>query len=329
MEEKDPQTKLFASLKSIYVTIKRVFTHPVVQTIAILLALAFAVYYFVDQYDSIKNYLSEIVFNTQKLLWALTLTIIATFLGCIRWWAFLSWLGVKSNWIEISKYYAISTLSKYIPGFIWQYASRTLYMEKFKIPIKTVGTAIAAEFLLITTVGGIISSITFLFVPLSFNTQNYLLIAIIILILLILFTVFFPKIISKLYRLLRQEEPKYQPKYYWISILLIFSGWLVMSCVYWLIVNSLDVQNFSLLSAIFFNSTSFTISNLMIPVPNGLVVREAVLVLLGGGFYSDISMVLSSTLFRLLILFAESIIALLFFIISSIIRKKNTASIVH
>jgi hypothetical protein len=67
----------------------------------------------------------------------------------------------------------------------------------------------------------------------------------------------------------------------------------------------------------------------MIPVPNGLVVREAVLVLLGGDFYSDISMVLSSTLFRLLILFAESIIALFFFAISSIIRKKNPASIEH
>ena len=327
--EKNLRTKILASVKSLCVFLKRIFTHPAVQTIAIFLVVAFAIYYFIDQYDSIKNYLLKKNFNIHYLMWALLLTIFATFLGCIRWWALLSWLGVKSDWIEISKYYALSTLSKYIPGFIWQYASRTLYMENFKIPIKTIGTAIAAEFFLITSVGGVLSNLTFFFVQLSFKNQNYFLLVLVILPLISLFIIFFQKIINKIYRLIRQKEPVYQPKYYWISILLIFSGWILMSCAYWFIVYFLDVQDFSFLTAIFFNSTSFTIGNLVIPIPNGLIIRETILVLLGGELYNEISMVLSSTIFRLLILVAESAIALLFFVISFILRKRNPSSIDH
>ena len=325
-EEKNVRTKIVEVVKSLYVIVKRIFTHPVVQVIAIILTVAFVTYYFITQYESIRNALSEIRFSITKLLWALLLTIIAAFLGCLRWWALLSWLGVKRNWIEISKYYGISTLSKYIPGFIWQYASRTLYMENFKIPIKLIGTAIAAEFVLITAVGGLISSLTFFLVPLGYKTNYLTLLILGLLLLLSLFIIFFQKIVGNLFTLFRQEKPVYQPKYYWMSIILIFTGWITMSGVYWFIVNALDIQNFSFLTAIFFNATSFTIGNLVIPIPNGLIIRETILVLLGGDIYTEISMVLSSTIFRLLIIIAESVVALLFFAISSIIRSKNRSS---
>jgi hypothetical protein len=318
---KELRSKLLAILKSSFITIKRIFTHPAFQTIAIILTIAFAIYYFVNQYDSIKSHLSESDFSTPNLIWALLLTIFATFLGCIRWWTLLSWLGVKSNWIEVSKYYALSTLSKYIPGFIWQYASRALYMENFSIPIKTIGTAIATEFLLITSIGGILSSLTFLYIPLSFKTQNLALLAMIIFLFLSKFINLFPKIISKIFFLFQKEEPVFQRKFYWFSIILILTGWLVMSCSYWFIVNSQNLQNFSLLTAVFYNSTSFTIGNLAIPLQNGLIIRETILVIIGRDSYNEISMVLSSMIFRLLILLAESIMALLFFSILSFFQK--------
>jgi glycosyltransferase 2 family protein len=326
-KDKDLKTKLIINLKSTYFVLKRIFTNPAVQTIVIIFTLAFAIYYFVNQYDSIKSQLLEIDFSTQYLLWALLLTILATFLGCIRWWALLSWLGEKRNWIEVSKYYALTTLSKYIPGFIWQYASRAFYMENLSIPIKTIGTAIAAEFLLITSIGGILSSLTFLIIPVGFKTQNLVIIAMIILLLLTIFIIFFPKIISKIYCLFQKKELAFQPKFYWVSILLILIGWLVMSCVYWFILNSQNAHNLSLLTAIYFNSTSFTIGNLVIPIPNGLIIRETILINLGRDSFNEISMVLSSTTFRLLILLAESIVALLFFAISLIFQKKITPSI--
>jgi glycosyltransferase 2 family protein len=327
MKNKRFKTRFIAGLKSVYIFTRRVFTHPAVQIIAVLLAVSFAFYYFIDQYSSIKNYLSEIEVNSFKLLWALLLTVFATFLGCIRWWVLLTWLGVKRDCIETSKYYALSTLSKYIPGFIWQYASRTLYMENLKIPLKTIGIAIASEFLLITSVGGILSSLTFFLEPLYVNINSFILPVLAFFIFFLFVIVFFQKISGFFLSLFNQEVPAYRPKSYWMSIALIISGWLIMSLAYWFIVCAVDTQNFSFLTAIFFNSTSFTIGNILIPIPNGLIIRETILVLLGGDFYNEISMVMSSILFRLLILIAESIITLLFFALSNILRKKKSLHI--
>lgn len=317
--------KYLSQLKTLYISVRKIFKHPIAQFAIILLTIIFIAYFVTNQYKSIRTYISDTSFDLHKLLLALISTVIATLLGNIRWWTLLSWLGKKTDFLEISKYFSLSTLSKYIPGFIWQYASRTFYMEKFKIPISLIGFAIASEYILITAVGGILSSLTYLLTSPHRLTTNQVLLAIIIILFLSIFIAYYPIIIKRFSHLLKIKIPNLQIIYYGSSLILIVVGWTVMSIAYWLIVNALNIQDFSFLTAFFYNATSFTIGNLVIFIPNGIIVRETVLVFLGGGLYNKIPMVISSALFRILILLSELVSALLFLGFTEI-RKIKKAS---
>ena len=296
---------------------------PYIKIIVLILLFIFSFIYLENQYDEIVNIIQTTEINKNNIFIALFLVLLTIFQGTLTWRAILSWLNFKKPWGESAKGYAISSLAKYIPGFIWQYTGRVYFSHELSIPIKVIGYAIFAEFLLSILDGSIIACFSYILSDLQYFQHSYFnLIITGILILFILALVLLPRIFRKVFNKSEDEKNILLIKYYYLSILFNISGWILMGFSYWLIVSSLEIPKIPFISAMFMHSASFVAGSIALPVPNGLVIREAVLALLNNNIINDNFFILSSIIFRILILLGEIIFT---FIIISIqfIRSRD------
>lgn len=304
--------------------IKRIFNKPKVKFIIIIIIAFFAIYYFYVRYEEIQNLIQNLNLNYSLLILGLVIVVINTLLGVTNWWLIISWLGYKNKWIDIVKGYSISTLAKYIPGSIWQYAGRAYFMQEFSIPAKVVGVAIFTEFLIITFNGIILAGITTLLTQLDFYIKTIIFQSVLFSLAIIsfIFLILYPKMVKLFIKRINLDFTKLDNKFYMLVNIFSFLGWILMGSAYWLISMSFGMLNLDYPTALFFHSAAFVSGNIVLFIPNGLVVREALLIMLGKGYFDETLLVFSSLVFRLVILISE-IITTSFILIVSINGKYN------
>ena len=304
------------------------FRKPIIKVLISFLIIVFVLIYFVSNYHELAYVVREIKPNYLFVFLALFFSFITVCIGTFTWWFILSWLGYRRNVLAIVKGYALAGLAKYIPGFVWQYAGRSYYLIDHKIPMKTIGLAIVLEFLMVTALGGILSSASYLIVGYKIIESSSMinLLIITLMIALIMFVLFLPKIFISLTNKQTNQKNRLDNQFYWVAVIINFTGWIILSLAYSLIIASLRVENISFPIALFLHSTNFFIGNLFLPIPNGLVVREAIIVFLAKDLANEYSLILSSLLLRMAILFSEILLVVTLHIFSMMFPGNTQSS---
>ena len=324
--------KLFSSLRSrfpkdfidrtilFFRKLISVFTIPAVKAVFLSIALIFSAMYFITQYKELLEAIGSLKFNLSLILLATGLIIATVFLGTLTWWSLLSFFGFKNEWRRSAKAYANSAVAKYIPGYIWQFAGRAYFSNELNIPIKYIGVGLAIELITTTLIGGILAGITYLIIGLQSPELNMPVSIVTMLTTLVLLLVLLaiPTILNRLTKNRHKESIKNNKKFYFHGAIFNTLGWLLMGLAFLNILRSLGIFQVSYLFALFFHTTSFVAGTLAVPFPNGLVIRETILVLLGRDTFSEELIIISSLLFRLLILSAEVFVVLVMSITSKI-----------
>lgn len=295
--------------------------NPILKAIITGVIIIFASAYFITNFQEVSSLLVGININIIQLIIALALVIFSVLIGTITWWMILSWLGYQKNFLKIIRSYTFSNLAKYIPGFVWQYASRTIFLQNVNIPLNIIAGAIVIEFILVTSIGGIFSCVSFFAYGnqiVQFNIYQNL-IVLLIFIILILIILFIPKIIDLIFN---NDEIQLTKRYYILAICINMSGWFIMSLAYLLISSSLGISNINLIFAVFLHSTNFFIGNLFLPIPNGLLIREAIIIFIAKNLINQNLLILTSILFRIMIFSSEVILTLYLYLHSKLLRIK-------
>ena len=265
---------------------------------------------FVYRYSSdIINVAGQLRINAGRVLlsWFI-LSIIYLFIGTTSWWCILKGLGESPGWITSAHIQLTSTLAKYVPGYIWQYVGKAVMSKEMGITSFVSGTAMALELGQTLLLGAGIAFLTFS-TPSSLGIgglEKIQKVAFPFGILIILGSVItawiFPFIAPKAFK----AKPL-RPEFLFASVILITMGWFMLSFSFWLLGTSLtplitahDLQTF-----VFATSLSIVTSILFLLAPNGLGVREGVLVFVLGSVLSIPLAIVFAAAARLLVTICE------------------------
>jgi len=311
---------LFRYFKRFYEFIKK----PFVKVIIIFIIFVFSGFYLINQFNELSDTLANLKVELPILFIALALIVFTVIMGTLSWWSILSGLDYHRSWVLTAEGYAYSSLAKYIPGFIWQFAGRAFFSEQLSIPLKFIGVGISLELLLTTLIGGLLASLTYLFGGYQNFPENSVVIITVIIItcLLIFLLIKLPGYIEKILQKYLGDVEKLYKRAFYLGELFNFTGWILMSSAYYLIISSFGIKDFPFLSAVFFHTTSFVAGTIALPFPNGLIIREATLILIGQEILGEHILVVSSVIFRIMILIGEGFVTLFLFVFSRLMNKK-------
>ncbi len=246
-----------------------------------LLALGFVIYLLIKNFAALKVLLGTISISYSYILFAfIILVFVVVVIGGTSWQFINIGLGQTISWFDAVSIQLISNVSKYIPGTIWQYASKTHLSYKKGIRIKASSLAMVIEFGLTVLIG---LCLMFLFFPqkiggievsdhIIYLTRAFGLLGIVI----SLTAEFWGRVIFS--RFLKGQVD-YKPYGLLFSSVLILVGWILSVFAFRLISLGLDNSISLSISDYFFAYTSSLIGGLLvIPVPNGVGIREGIMV---------------------------------------------------
>ncbi len=299
----------------------RVKRHPKLERAAgsalVAVSAAFLSLYVIKSWPEIRPYLSHI--NLWLLAAGQLCTLVALFLGALMWALIQQGAGLGFSWQEGIAIHLKSGITKYIPGYAWQYLSKAYLSRKRNAPAKNIMLAMLTELILLI-IGGVALAAVWGTVTSyrqqifeSIPTGGWWFIAVVSVLGAALAIVLF----SRLTAINRQIHS-------WAALGLAFLGWMVLALAAWLIARSVypvPIRELSqFVPALVFSSI---ISLLVIFVPGGLGVRETALAFLLSGSLPMAIAVLVSILVRLSIIIAE---VLGFILVVRLLPSKNEIS---
>lgn len=254
-------------------------------------------------WSQVKPYLQQI--EPIYLLLGQLCTVIALALGAIVWGLVQRSFGLGFGWKESIAIHIASGITKYIPGYAWQYMSKGYLSRERGGTYGTIGYAILTEFVLLIA-GGVAIAAGWGWAighPWEFAQSAPLWIWPATTIAAMLFTggwILFSK------RLATQRRWHYTAGHLWLAVLVAGAGWLLFAAAAWFMARSLypvapnDFPQYAVALIV-----SGIVSILVIIVPGGLGVRETALsVLLIGTVPLSVAIIIS-ILVRLSIVIGE------------------------
>ena len=228
--------------------------------------------------------------------------------GGLAWILILKALGQKIYIIEGLKIQNYANISKYIPGFLWPYASKVYLSKKVGIIEKISGLSILLEFFLLIFVGFFVSLFFFPkdilsnYPYLKENSLSLQVLGIGLLLLILIIIIFQFGLIQRKLKL----SFFFKKELLLISSLLLCLNWLGLGIGLWLISKSIYTLTSNNIGYFVFSfAVSMIAGILILPVPNGVGVRESIMVfLLSTQLPSSIAVILA-VLSRLLIIIGE------------------------
>lgn len=236
------------------------------------------------------NNTTQLTFHSPFLLILSFLLMVFTFvIQYLNWKIILEGVGQKLHWLDVTRGYAISSVSRNIPGGIWGYVSRSEWLlRNFGIPFYQSGAASVVEIIVSISSSFLIIGFTSL---LTNGIRTRFLVG---------FSIFIPLVIMILigrlgsiyeFRIFNRKIPnpiwKFPSKTWLLSNLIFIVQWILYGLVLWLIIKSvtaIPVINggivFDLIGAIFAFAFAWCIGFLIPFIPGGLGVRELILSIL-------------------------------------------------
>ena len=278
---------------------------------AVAFLIIYAVFFISNQYYGLRDTVSNLTPNLPLLMFSSAILLISVLLSGNPWRQLIIAFGYTFPWIDIARAQMLSMLGKYIPGHIWNYSSKVYLSYKLGFPIKRSGLAVIIEMLITYLIA---VGLFLIFIPkaiFSISSTGLLIIRLIgaaVLILLVLI----PLCLSKFLK-----EKAFIPfPFKLIIVILIRAGlWILSSYAFITLILSLGYPQISLPAAIAVITSSFFVGFLAIFAPDGLVIREAIIILLLRGLITTPEATLISLAFRFQLIVVEFLSVLIVLII--------------
>ncbi len=240
-------------------------------------------------------------------------TLAAFWLGALGWWLLLCSLQGQIDLRMALFAHLISNMTKYVPGYVWQFLSKAHLTHKMEIPKRVIGVAILGELVLVTSIGMVTGAIVVSVYPLDIALflRHFMLIgglaAAIGIVLL--------PLLWKYIAVFLELEISLRIRAYWYAVLVIWVGWLCFGISFWFLGASLVPAEFSTWPIFLFSIVASSLLSLLIPLlPGGLGVRESALTFLLSPFLGTGVSALIATLSRVTWFLSEAAAAGLVYI---------------
>jgi len=291
-----------------------------VKRIAALFLVIYSIYFIYNQYNNLKDSFSTLSINSPLLILSSLIIIITLILSIFSWNTVIAAFGYTYSWIDIARAQMLSSIGKYIPGHIWNYSSKVYLSNKLGLPIKISGIVILVE-IIITYLLAICLLLVFVPVSIFPNISNGAVILIrVIGIIVLVSLVLAPSLIS---RYGKQTEHIKKPKKLYNSILLRAAIWTLSSYAFNLLILSLGYTNIGMPTSISVITSSFFVGFLAIITPDGIVVREAIIIFMLRKILSEPDATILSLFFRFQLVILEFFMILIVLIIWKIRKTRS------
>lgn len=283
---------------------------PAVKVLFLVIALAFAVWAVISQWDNIRDALTRL--DGGILAITTVLAIIYVFVTMLSWREILVDLGTDISVRDASKLFFISQLGKYVPGGVWNYLAVVEMGAQREIPRRRSLSAMVVSVLVSIVSAGLLAVPGLAFtghVPLS---QSAWLFALLPVVIVFLIPPVLNRVIAFALRLARRPPLEHPLSGAGIlkSTLYALLGWLISGTVVWLIAVQLgmpaSVPSFLLAAGGY--SLSWAIGFIVFFMPAGLGVREVVLAAMLAGFLGPGELIVVVLLARVLSTIADVVL---------------------
>lgn len=276
-------------------------------------ALFFAVYYVFRQYGSIKTLLINGQIQINRIVFSNLFVFGVVSLGIALWWLTLSGFGIRLGILKAARIHILSTLAKYIPGAIWQISGKTYLSFSEGVPVKITGFGIAIEIGLSLLSGMgfalmLTPLVTLEFLPITHEVVILLQLVGVSLIVLIIAS---PWIIARVVKTTVKQHNLAASPFYWLgAVVVIVFAWAMLSASLYFSTSALGLPGLSFFECVLVICGSYVAGILVFFVPNGIVVREAVMVALLPIGYDSGGAILLSIFARVQVVFGEILLGL-------------------
>jgi glycosyltransferase 2 family protein len=292
---------------------KEVFENIWIKRIALTLVIIYSVWFLITQYNDLKESTKNITINYPLILLSMLIILITLVMNVYSLKQIISALGFKLTWMEIARVQMLSSLGKYIPGHIWNYSSKVYLLNKLGLPIKVSGSVVVFE-ILITYLFAI--SLFSIFIPQSIIPEAIRAFSLFIRAfggITFIFLIITPFIGNRLFG---PDLKIPYPLKMTAAMLIRAFIWVISSFAFLLLSFSLGFSNLDLAIAISAITTAFFAGFIAVFTPDGLIVRESVLVFFLDHLITSSNALILGLIFRFIILIVEFIVVfsiLLFF----------------
>jgi uncharacterized membrane protein YbhN (UPF0104 family) len=294
----------------------------------LFLTVGFAIYYLVNRYSILMDEIKERPVSPGWLLFSFSCIMLAVIFGIFTWNCILHGFGYRLPWRKVLRMHIVPTLAKYIPGFVWQFSGKAYLAHESGVPVSIGITSIGIEvglsllsgialfFLFFNKVKVLIPEIINKWVPYLFIIGIVLMVALWIA----------PIVVQAIvYRRKNKHAVAIHVGYWYLALVCIFLGWNLIAMAFYTSAICFRFTELSYWDSLIAICGAYVSGIMIVFVPNGLVVREAVLLALLPPQLNQAFGLLLSLLARVEVISCELIIGGIF-LIGSIprVRKKKS-----
>lgn len=312
--------EIYDAVKKIALKIFKVLENVWVKRVSTILILIYAVYLLYSNYKTLKDSIAALTLNVPLVVLSVGIVLLTFILNISSWKYIVASFGYEQHWMDMAYVQMTSTIGKYIPGKIWNYSSKIYLSNNFGIPLKKASVAIIAEivFTYLTAF-----CLFFVFFPdsLVLNLPQYLVISIrtagVISLALVLLV---PSLIQKKGRLgqliINQKALSY-------AIFLRSVIWFLSGLGFYFLSRALGMPDigFSLANAIV--PASFFVGFLVFILPDGVVIRETIIIYMLRGVVASPDATILSLVYRFFLILLEFIVIFVIFLVWKSNSKNN------
>ena len=314
--------KLSQFAKKIIEIVSTLMKNKWLKTLLTIFVGSYAIYYLHNQYTNIQYAILGLKINASDIIISSLISFTTFLLSILSWKYIVHAYGYSTKWIDTAHTQMMSSIGKYIPGKVWNYSSKVYLSGEMGIPLKAASLAFVTE---ITISYLLAFSLSLLFMPSSIfpNTNPALKITIhitggILLGIIILS----PNLLAKFAPTERYIQSK---KSLSICILIRLGIWLLSGLAFSSLASSIGYSGLLLSTCISAVTSSFFVGFLAFFLPDGIVVRETIIISILKPYLIFTDATILSMLYRFQLVIIEFITILIIFIIWKLNKKRKQA----
>jgi glycosyltransferase 2 family protein len=299
------------ALKKIALKIFKVLENIWIKRVSTVLIIIYAIYLLYSNFRALKDSIAALSFNIPLVVLSAVIVLLTFILNISSWKYIVASFGYTHKWIDMAYVQMASAIGKYIPGKIWNYSSKIYLSHQLGLPGSIASLALGVEVLLTYIIG---ACLFLILVPSHILDVSSSLIIVMRIAggLLSILVCISPLLLSKI-----TWTSKYfkKPNKLYFSILYRIGVWVFSSLSFSFLLRALGFSPINFLTLISVIAGSFFFGFIVIFIPDGIFVRETIMVFLLQEFISKPDASILSILFRGGLVILELMIILVVFLV--------------
>ena len=311
--------KIYESVKKIALKIFKVLENVWVKRVSTILIIIYAVYLLYSNYRTLKDSIAALTLDIPLVVLSAVIVLLTFILNISSWKYIVASFGYDYKWMDMAYIQMTSAIGKYIPGKIWNYSSKIYLSSNLGIPIKRVSVAIIVE-IVITYLTALCLFLVFFPNSVLFDTSDNFIILIRVTGIVCLTLIFLAPLLINKYAKIRQLFVNQKALFY--AVLLRTCNWLISGLGFYFLTKALGFPDIGLSLASAIIPASFFVSFLVFFLPDGVVVRETIIIYMLRDVLSSADATILSLVYRFFLIILEFIVILVIFLIWKSTQKR-------